>query len=79
VSVSRSSERKDTDGGEFFIKYNDSMLIGITGTDGSGKGEKRIHGASQDLEQLMRKVYRACKAPVPNRYNDILIKQSICS
>ena len=31
------------------------MLIGITGTLGAGKGEKRIRGASQDLEQFLRK------------------------
>jgi hypothetical protein len=41
------------------------MLIGVTGTDGSGKGEKRILGASQDLEQFLREVYSDCKSPVP--------------
>ncbi len=41
------------------------MLLGITGTDGAGKGEKRVRAASQDLEQFLRKVYCDCKSPVP--------------
>ena len=53
------------------------MIIGVTGTNGSGKGEKRIRGASQDLEQFLRKVYRACKAPVPNDLVILCIKQSL--
>jgi len=50
------------------------LLIGITGTDGAGKGEKwdGTHFA-RPLEILFEatkknilKVYCACKAPVPN-------------
>jgi hypothetical protein len=49
------------------------MIIGIVGTIGSGKGEKRTPGASQDLEQFLRKVYRDCKSPVPVRGLKVLI------
>ncbi len=45
------------------------MLIGITGTDGSGKGEKRILGASQEVVDIFSKIsYNlncTCKVPVP--------------
>jgi hypothetical protein len=46
------------------------MIIGITGTDGAGKGEKRIHGASQEvvdnLNKLSYNLNSTCKVPVPN-------------
>ena len=53
------------------------MIIGIAGTIGSGKGEKRILGASQDLEQLLRKMYRVCKTPVPNMVRADNANQSV--
>ena len=51
------------------------MMIGITGTDGAGKGENSLADCSQGLascfgacEQKGDKVYCACKAPVPNEF-----------
>jgi len=48
------------------------MLIGITGTDGAGKGEKAWDAFARPFETVLelanrtiQKVYCACKAPVP--------------
>jgi hypothetical protein len=54
------------------------MLLGIAGTDGAGKGEKRIRGASQDLEHFLRKVYSDCKSPVPDIGGGVTISQFVC-
>ena len=48
------------------------MYIGITGTDGAGKGEKRTLGASQDLAYyFLQKIVTRCTASVrcPRRDN----------
>ena len=48
------------------------MIIGITGTDGAGKGEivwgtvaRPGQLVSEYLERTSDQVYRACKAPEP--------------
>ncbi|GEM_PF-5373904 len=56
------------------------MVIGITGTIGAGKGEKRILGALQDLARyFLKKIPTRCTVPVRNSCRIFKGEKRICS
>ncbi|GEM_PF-1605520 len=61
------------------------MLIGITGTDGAGKGEKVWETFARSCQLFCEstnknsdKVYRDCKSPAPNENNFVTNCKKSC-